>query len=289
MLVAGLLAISTLTGCSASDDSGGDVVTADDVAARYGYDISSAALSPAFALVPEYKDPKDGYARDLLASECLRDVVEYRAVEPGTGPSLIDERTGQLAFDEDIASQWGYPQLRLPTGTDSAVPDGVEITPAIHDAMVQCGEQADERLGLPPERLLSTIESAGWDAAATSPEVEEAVGQWHACMAPAGVVDLPDRPDEMPPASVVSPGSQAQDDQGNLVGVANSVPSAREREVAVLDAQCRTTAGYDAAVLRARADAELTVIGQDVDAFEAARTAYQEYEKKLDEVITELG
>ncbi len=289
-LMACLLAISTLTaGCGQSQDPDSAGLPAVDVAARYGYDTSSAAMSPVFALVPEYKDPKDGHARDVLASKCLEGVVEYRAVAPGSSASLIDERTGQLTFDEDVAAQWGYPQLRLPTSADSAVPEGVEITPAIHEAMVRCGEQADERLGLPPERLLNSIELAGWDAVAADAEVRQAVSRSRECMAPAGVVDLPDAPNEMPPASVVTPGSQTQDAQGNLVGVANSLPSARERQVATLDAQCRASSGYDVAVLQARADAELTAIGQDVDGFEAARSAYQEYEKKLDEVVAELG
>jgi len=285
-LIASLLAISALSACNSSSGSDGEALTTADVAARYGYNVSTATLSPAFALVPEYKDPNDGYARDLLAEQCLRGVVEYRAVKPGTAPSLIDERTGQLTFNEEIAAQWGYPQFRLPNSVGSAVPDNVEITPAITDAMRQCGGRTDKRLGAVPARLLSGIEDAGWDAVGSSAEVQQATVAWRTCMAPAGVIDLPNEPNEMPPASVVNP---TRDSQGNETDTANIALSDREREVAMSDARCRAEVDYDGVVLRTRAEVELAAIGRDIQGFEAGRRAYQEYEKKIDEVITELG
>lgn len=287
VLIVGVLVVASVAaGCDASSGSAREELAADEVAARYGYDVSTATLSPVYALVPQYRDPMDGYARDLLAEQCLQGVVTYRAVPPGSGATLIDERTGQLVFDEEIAQQWGYPQFRLPSTSDGAVGDGVEITPAMHDTMVLCGQQTDERLGQVPERPFAAIESAGWEAVATAAEVQQAVGAWRTCMAPAGVVDLPAEPNEMPPASIMS---LTPDPQGNETDVGEAVLSDREREVAVLDARCRAEVGYDDAVLRARADAELAAIGRDVEGFEAGRRAYEEYGKKIDEVITELG
>lgn len=286
MLIVSLLAISTLTACDSSSGSDGEELTAADVAARYGYDVSTATLSPVFALVPEYKDPNDAYARDLLAEECLKGIFEYRAVKPGSEPSLTDERTGQPTFNEEIAAQWGYPQFRLPNSLESAGPDDVEITPAVSAKMQQCGEDADKRLGAVPERMLSGIEEAGWDAVRSSAEVQQATAAWRTCMAPAGVIDLPNEPNEMPPASVANP---TPDSQENETDTANLALSDREREVAVSDARCRAEVDYDGAVLRARAEAELAAIVRDIQGFEAGRRAYQEYEKKIDGVITELG
>jgi len=289
VLVASLLATSTLlAGCSASSSTESGALSAQEVADRYGYNDATATLSPVFALVPQYKDPKDGYARDLLAAQCLAGVVEYRVVAPDEQTSLIDQRTGQLTFNQQVAAQWGYPQLHMPAGQDSAVPNGVTITPAIQSAMRACGEKADERLGTPPQRVLADIEDAGWQALSNSSEVQDAITQWRSCMEPAGLIDLPSQPSEMPPASVASD-SQVQDAQGNLVPKPDAVASDREKEVAVLDAQCRAQVGYDTAVLHARAEAELTAIGQNLEGFEASRGAYEDYEQKLDEVINELG
>lgn len=278
-------------GCGSSGESGGDALSAQEVAARYGYDEASATLSPVYALVPQYMDPNDGYARDLLAAKCLTGVVEYRAVPPGPQASLGEERTGQPIFNVQVAAQWGYPHLHSPASAESGmgVPDGFEITPEIEAAMIECGQAADERLGTMPVGPLGSIENTGWAAVPEDAGFQVAVAAWRTCMAPAGVIDLPDDPHEMPPASVVTAGSQTEDAQGNLVGNKDSVASDREREVAVLDAQCRDQVGLDSAEMHARAQAELTAIGRDIEGFEATRVAYEEYEKKLDEVITELG
>jgi len=288
VLVAGMLATSTLlAGCTASQATEDEGISAQDVAARYGYDETTTSLSPVYALVPQFHDPKDGYARDLLAAQCLTGVVEYRVVAPEEQTSLIGQRTGQLEFDEQVAARWGYPQLHMPADADTAVPDGVTITPEIQSTMQACGQKADERLGTPPERLLNDIEDAGWQAVPISSEVQDAISQWHACMEPAGVIDLPSQPSEMPPASITSQ-SQVEDAQGNFVP-SGAAASDREKQVAELDAQCRSQAGYDRAVLHARADAELTAIGKSIEGFEASRGAYEDYDKKLDEVISELG
>jgi len=290
VLIAGTLAISTLAAAcnpSSGSDSSADELAEAEVATRYGYDASTATVSPVYALVPEYRDPNDGYARDLLAEQCLAGVVEYRAILPGSSPntSLLEERTGQSAFNEQIATQWGYPHLRPPSTVDSAAPDNVEITPAMSEAMTRCGEQADQRLGVAPERLLIAIEAAGWDAVATNSEVQRVIEGWRNCMAPAGIIDLPDGPNDMPPTSVVPSADGVETVETNV----GTPLSDREREVAVFDARCRAEVGFDRAVLRARADAELAVIGRDLKSFEASRKSYQDYAKGIDEVITELG
>ncbi|WP_336707050.1 hypothetical protein [Oerskovia sp. USHLN155] len=280
-LVTGLLVATTLSGCTAGDDD----VDPRETATRYGYDETSATLSPVYELVPEFKDPRDGYARDLLAQQCLQGVVEYLPLPPGSEPLLFDERTGQLRFDEQIAQEWGYPHLRLPTGPDTAVPDDVEITSAMHDAMVACGQEADERLGLVPHDYLTAVEAAGWETVDQDEGVQESIAAWRACMEPAGVVDLPTSPLEMPSPSVTG----LTGDAGGGTPEPQLPLSEREREVAVTDARCRSEAGYDDAILQARAQGELAAIGQDSAGFDATRRAYAEYEKGIDAVIDELG
>ncbi|GAA3232251.1 hypothetical protein GCM10010488_38840 [Oerskovia jenensis] len=281
VLVTGLLVTAALAGCSAAgaDDGpapGGDV-------ARYGYDESTATHTPVYELVPQFNDPRDGYARDLLAQQCLQGVIEYLPVVPGSGSPLYDARTGELAFDEQIAQQWGYVSLRLPPA-NPVVPGGVEITPEMQDAMIACGKKTDERLGDVPARFLNGVLSAGWDAVDGDAGVREAIQAWRACMGPAGVADLPESPVAMPSESVTGPIGDAD---GVLTDT--TVPlTDRERDVAVIDARCRAQ-GYDKAVFHARVEGELAAIGRDVEGFEATRDDYVEYEKRIDAVINELG
>ena len=292
-LTACVLAIGALaTGCGspsapASDTPGppaSEALTATEVAARYGYDLASATLTPVYALVPEHRDPRDVYARNLLLRQCLEGIAEFQVVPPGAESDPgFDPRTGQRVFTEEIAAQWGY---QLPPPAVPVVrPDAETYTPAVEEKGLRCGERTRERLGVPPERLLNDIESAGWAAVEASDEVTTAAGAWRACMAPAGVPDLPDRPQEMPSASVVPPMSRQEQDRPP----GSTEPSAREREVAVMDARCREEADVDGAELRARAEAELAAIGRDVDGFDSVRRDYQEYDAEIDQVIEELG
>jgi hypothetical protein len=293
VLIASLLAISTLaTGCGSTAESGdsANALTPDDVAARYGYQVASASMTPAFALVPEYKDPQDRYARDLLAHECLEGVYDYPVIIPRADPAAegIDPRTLQRNFNEEIAAQWGY-QIPPSPSIDARTGSAPAITPDVHEKMVECGKKTDERLGSPPQPPINAIEEAGWAAVETDPTVKAAAVEWRACMAPAGVVDLPENPHDMPSPSVVTPGSRESTGQGDQA-LASGVPaSAREKEVAILDAQCRTEVGFDSAEFNARVRAELAAIGRDVQGFESAREQYEKYSAGVEEVVRELG
>jgi hypothetical protein len=272
-----------VVGCSGSaNESSQPALSADEVAERYGYDRDSAELTPSFALVSQYKDPRDGYARDLVAHDCMKGVADYHVVSltPPEG-AVFDVRTAQTRFDVDVASKYGYKALYLAPRISTTVIDG-EITPAIGAKLRECGRVNDERLGAPPEKGINSIESAGWNAAPDAPRVQAAAEEWVACMSDVGVVDLPADPRKMPTESVVG----ATDPSNPL---AQYVPSAREIEVAVADAECRESSGYTKAFFDAQVDAELTAIGADVESFEAVRAEYVDYGQRVDEVIAEFG
>lgn len=259
------------------------------MADRYGYSLDSASETPVFAIVAGYKDSRDGYARDLLAQRCLQGVVDYRPIRLGEQSSVFDERTGQPIFNEQIAARWGYSALRLNPPSDGAVGDDVEITPALRAAMEACGKEADERLGRPPSRPLEAVETAGWEALSSSKELGDAAARWRECMQPAGVIDLPTTPEEMPSPSVLTPGSEIGNGAGDLLAAEDVPPSAREIDVATLDARCRVDSDYTATRLRVRANAELAAIGRNVEEFDAARQEYVAYMQEVGEVIAELG
>ncbi|WP_147463563.1 hypothetical protein [Cellulomonas triticagri] len=240
-----------------------------------------------YALVPEFHSLDDGYARDLLGSACLDGVVVYRAVAPRAQAGSVDQRTGQLVFDVEIAAERGYPFLRPDAGEPEAlggVPAEVEISTEIYEQMVACGRQADQRLGTAPERLLNEIETGGWDRVGHDPRVAAAVDAWRACMAPVGVVDLPQDINEMPTPSVL--GGLVRDP---MAGDPDLPLSERERAVAVADATCRDDVGYAEVVHVVRAEAELEMIGRSIEAFDAVREEYRAYQAGLEQVIVELG
>lgn len=285
---AAAVAVGALGACqpvTAEDPPPAVVLTTDEVAWRYGYDADGSQLTPVYAIVPQFRDPQDGYARDLLAARCLKGTVEYQVTPPDSGDSMLDPRTGQRRFDTDSAARFGYAHLRGTAAAGrEAVPADVEITDALGAEMVRCGEEADERLGSPPERLLNDIEATGWAAVDGDAAVQEALTAWRTCMAPLGIVDLPDDPNEMPPPSVTGTRDESTTDS------ANGLPlTEREREVAVADAACHESSGLNRATHAARATAELRMIGQNLDAFDAVRAEYEEYDAGVDRVVAELG
>lgn len=285
VLVGGLSA----AGCGGGVTGGAGTRTLDaaEVADRYGYDLASSELTPVYALIPEYNDPRDGHARDLLARRCLEGVVEYEPIQLGEQANFSDERTRELIFDEQVAAQWGYSAQRLHPISDGAAINNVTTTPAVSEAMQQCGREADERFGTPPQLLPNDVQAAGWDALATSDELDATVARWRECMEPGGVIDLPPNPHEMPSPSVVTPGSQVEEN-GGLVGT-DVLPSAREIEVALLDARCRDESGFTETEFRVRATAELEAIGRNLEEFDAVREEYRRYGEGVDDVIAELG
>lgn len=285
--VVSLLALCTVvSGCSASEDGTAGSTAAQPVdsqlvmemAARYGFDIESATQTPAFALVPEYQDPRDMYARLLLAQQCMAGLLEYHVEppRPSTAADVFDSRSGDKRFNEQIAAQWGYHAPPPDLSTQTSEVSGASSA-TIDAKRAECGAQARERLDDPPAAPLGRIVQAGWDALAVNDAVADLAAEWRACLAPAGVIDLPDSPEGMPSPSVAPP-----NDEGGTA-------STREREVAVIDAQCREKVGYPGAVLRARTEGELSAIGRDPEGFDAARLEYQKYAKGIDQVIQELG
>lgn len=285
------IAILVLAGCTDSGSTGSGTRASDpvEIADRYGYDLRNPSLTPVYALIPEYNDPRDGYARDLLARRCLEGVIEYRPINLGEGDEFSDERTGQPVFNERVASRWGYSANRLNATFDTAVAENVTITEAMSKAMQQCGQEADDRLGRPPIQLPVAIEGAGWDAILSDDAVDDAAATWRRCMEPAGVVDLPLRPDEGPPRSVLTEGSLEETEAGDLTSNQNVPPSAREIEVAAFDARCREESGFTRAALVGRATAELAAIGRNLEEFDAVRDEYRRYATGIDNVIAELG
>lgn len=255
-------------------------MTADAVAAQYGYDRQSATQLPAFALVPEFMNPDDFYARMLLLQQCMTGMANYTvtAPPPDTPTTVTDQRTRQRRLTPQIAAQWGY-QVPEPPATVILEP-GDEQAPGFAAKEQGCGKQTKEKLGDPPEPLLNSIVTSGFDAINASDQVKKVAAAWKTCMGPVGVVDLPANPHDMPSPSVAGTAN---------VGAKAGVPSAREKEVALKDAECRESTGFTKTEFRVAADAQLRAIGKDTERFNAVRKQFTVYFAKINKVIEELG
>lgn len=295
----GVLAVLVLAGCTssgegASSGSGGEVLSPEAVAERYGYVEDAADLTPVYELVPNFRDERADVAIDLVLRECMIDVVELPVSRSREDPQFFEPRTGQPRESEELAAQWGYalhyPDLVLPEdplNSEAARAHREEVlaTEEGQARLSACREEVRERLPEPPERFVNDIESAGWTAADADPAVATAAQAWQVCMEPAGVIDLPEDPMLMPSASVL----QAMGIDGAFQAEALPPTSQWEKDLAVADFRCQESSGWRQARWHARVQGELTAIGQDIEGFEAARLAYAEWGTALDSVMAELG
>lgn len=73
-----------------------------------------------------------------------------------------------------------------------------------------------------------------------TPVVKAAKDRWRKCMAPLGIADLPQSPEEMPPASSTDAWFSNMDESPLMV----SKPKKEELDLAKKDAECRESSGY---------------------------------------------
>lgn len=278
-----VLAIS-LTACSGGRPGKSPAVSAAEVASKYGYNETTTDLTPAYALVSEFGDPRDQYARLLLLKECIKDVETYQVLPPvaDSSTTVFDPRSGDRRFTLEIAQGWGYQLPPVPATVSSTVLDENLSSSEIVKMEAKCGSKTSARLGPAPVQFLTGIVDAGWDALKADDDATKTAADWRSCMMPVGIVDLPQTPSEMPSPSVAT-------QTGDGGAQPATPPSPRERQVAVADVMCRDSAGYTFAVKTARANGELTAIGKDVEGFEAARKAYEAYGVGIEKVIQTYG
>src|SRR5690625_465390 len=236
--------------CSNSDDSPEEGLSIEEVAARYNYDVDSAELTPVYELAPAFDPSEYEYASHVFYADCLKDVVDYDIPEAGARSELFTQ-DNQLMFNEEIASTWGYPGLRLPRQEAPGISDA-DLTPDVQSEFDRCGDEMSKKMDSPSPVAMNDFYGAGWDATEGNSDIKNAEDKWYECMAPVGVVDLPETPGGMPPESFWG----EPNEDGHYADQPVELTE-KERDIAMADAQCRTEAGYDEAVFRARAEGEL--------------------------------
>ncbi|WP_194949386.1 hypothetical protein [Actinomyces trachealis] len=199
--------------------------------------------------------------------------------------SPISNHVGRRLFNEQIASQYGY-------HTGPASPYKLKMRAQLDSFAAQSQrwvEQWDSCSAqvFAEEPFSSMYSSSGvyFTSNVTNDEVEQAVGKWRECMAPLGVSDLPDSPEDMPSDSLAQKFGLDAADPVN--GIESTSVSGEEIKTAIHDARCQQSSGYRQAYYQAEWDSDQAIVSGNKDALEARRQQVQTNTEELKKIITD--
>jgi len=253
---------------------------------------------------------KQDYASNLVDQPCLRAIgidfpvpwATVAGLEASSDESETPERgntSPALAWsrplDADLARTRGYHG----PSTAGANTDGMRAwgqNPKRNAAFAKASQTAVARCFNASYRTLGLTDPTGAGQAAsavakrltylaaidarTDGTVVRAAAQWHACMAPARVRDLPTAPDQMPSPSI-------RMDYGTNI---RSTP-VQDGEVAIAerDVACQESSGYREALYDAEWNRLLHVTKSDADVLRTAKADQLAVDRRLDETIRRLA
>lgn len=194
---------------------------------------------------------------------------------PATYPfqGVTVTRSNRLLFSLAIAQQFGYvgPESPEPPQPPADVLASLD-TPQGKAARTACSDAARDEVPVrPTSGLLSSLEQAAYDTAAASPAALRASVEWRGCMAPLGIADLPDWPEEMPSDSMTERFRRAPE------RIEHGTAGVEEIELAVKDAECREQTGWFEELYNAEWDTQLELIERNEDALQHIADADQEH------------
>ena len=211
------------------------------------------------------------YATDVNVALCMSDsgyhypVVAYDWNDPGNKTFTGYSRARSV----EEAQAYGYrlaPEDQVAARLEATA--YIDAQPAAyHDELDRCFDQMFE------DPLFSDLVADDvpfTEGRSENPAVKSAMEQWRTCMAPLGIPDLPEDAPGIAPSVAAQLGLDGADGQAltDLGAI-----TAYEIEVAVADAQCQASSGYDRLVY------DLTWYGQDQ--LLAANTADYEARREL--------
>lgn len=215
-------------------------------------------------------------AEQVIVASCLAKAgYEWRVVlnEDGAIPQDSWSDAGRKLFSVGLAEKYGYgnsPMLDQAQARMDADRANRAVSQQHPEAVDACFEETAPILGVADGSaydLAQQIGNLAYAEAEQALEVREAAGDWRACMRDVGLPDLPEVPEEMPPASVdMGDGGDAIDApfrSGDELDVPTEV-----RRVAVADASCRDSTGYTTTFYDAEWDAQVEAMDSRIDDLE---------------------
>jgi hypothetical protein len=230
-------------------------------------------------------DGSVGYATNLLVQDCMQQAGFEWPIppfDPSIRPAATWNSTGRRLFDPDVAAQYGY-RIATPPGVDVAQEIAInsrQLSPAEQRKANQCRALVARRLASPDSRLVDSLGLAAYDAALSEADTVAAGHRWAACLAPEGISDLPDMPNQMPSPSIV---------KRFHIGRGGSSASQEEIEIAVADARCRESSGFAQALYDDEVDQQLALFGKNRAALERTRAAAKRNFERARAVIAQHG
>lgn len=252
------VAAMVLSGCS----SGGSA-NSQSTAGTAGADVSAveATVSPDNLIKKDQKHwalPTDAYAgttnglyvavKETVVQDCMTkkglsyEVYPYSAASE---KSQVGTGSGHMLFNEEIAAKYGYslppedsiqPRLDIERKQDQNPSSWKQA----RDACFAEADKADIIKKLDTQGGLSTSVVSN----VNPPGLDAAAAKWRSCMAPLGLTDLEKAPGGYPSSSFAQQIGATGNEEDYKDPFQHPVTD-YELKVAVQDAKCRTSSGYD--------------------------------------------
>ena len=290
------VAAMVLSGCSTGGGSANSQSTA-------GADVSAveATVSPDNLVKKDQKHwalPTDAYVgttnglyvavKETVVQDCMAkkglsyEVYPYSAA---SGKSQVGTGSGHMLFNEEIAAKYGYsappedsiqPRLDIERKQDQNPSSWKQE----RDACFAEADKADiikklDTQGGLPSSVVADVNPPGLDAAAA---------KWRSCMAPLGLTDLEKAPGGYPSSSFAQQ-IGATGNEEDYKDPSQHPVTDYELKVAVQDAKCRASSGYDTILYNAQWSASYNYVKKHLNQLTVLR---QKSAKVKDESIAFL-
>lgn len=290
------VAVMVLSGCS----GGGDSVNSQSTA---GADVSAveATVSPDNLVKKDQKHwalPTDAYVgttnglyvavKETVVQDCMAkkglsyEVYPYSAASE---KSQVGTGSGHMLFNEEIAAKYGYsappedsiqPRLDIERKQDQNPSSWKQE----RDACFAEADKADiikklDTQGGLPSSVVADVNPPGLDTAAA---------KWRSCMAPLGLADLEKAPGGYPSSSFAQQ-IGATGNEEDYKDPSQHPVTDYELKVAVQDAKCRASSGYDTILYNAQWSASYNYVKKHLNELTVLR---QKSAKVKDESIAFL-
>lgn len=276
---------ASLAGCAASDT--GDESKTDISAYLPKQNIARWVMPLDQYMVTRVQSQRESYATTLLTQECLNQKGYVHEVPAMSFVDDPDDRGIRDVFTPDVVSKYGYhsPSLLRPqdrawqayTGRAMSDEEAAAVDGCIH-SLLDAGFVRYENQVL---NFASGLAQSAYTGALQDPKVKKVAKAWQECMAPKGVADLPDDPSGMPSTSLSTRfGLSHVPEAGTALTVTQD-----EIALAVFDAQCRKSSGYEQARYNAEWSRQVTLMSENITALEDVKLKITEIDKSLSEVI----
>lgn len=232
---------------------------------------------------------QQNHAVSLKVAACMKGVGvrDWPIEDPARYlPPTFTSRVRKV-FNEKLARQFGYHSGQSARPVDLVEPP---LTPDQEITLTTCQRAAQKEFGSESKTFafVQGQAAAGADSALRSKPVKLAAEEWHDCMLPLGLPDLPATPlGNMPTDSQRAKfGLQNNED---AIGKQTLVATPQEIREAVFDASCRESSGYSRALYQQEVEAGTRAIEKYQEKMSSAYAQNQAMNKRINRAISHGG